>query len=876
MKTFKTNRILASPSVVVTMLTLLAGISVANASIVISEFRTRGPAGAGDEFVELYNNSDTAVDVSGWKINASNNAGTTSTRLTITAGTMIPARGHFLAAGPAYGGSVTGNQTYGTGITDDGGIALLMPDDTIVDQVGLSAGSAYKEGSVLTPQTTNTDQGYERKGGGGLGSTQDANNNATDFRLRSAGAPQNLSSAATPPFTALVVTDCADNGGANQLRQKIIDAQAAGGANITFTCGPNIVLNAGPLPTITSNVFIDGANNVEISGNNSTVIFVLDPTATLVLKNINITHGYGSSSDGGAVASADPRNPGDGILSISNSHFLFNSTSSSWSGSAISSTGPLIITGSEFAFNTGGGGAVKARRPTAITTITACLFHDNQSDSSGGGGFGGAMQTGDGAFVSIQGSAFYNNSAPYGAAISTEPSTTVNVEGTTFSTNTASGGGALFVNGTAKLTNCTFDFNQALDAGAIWASTNAMLTVETSTFSDNTVSGATYGSGGGIRNQGNTTLKNVTFTQNSAPYGGGIYNVNGTLNLTSVTLAGNSAYTTSSPAGGYGGGIHNSATLTATNCTLSSNSADAEGGGITNYGTATLLNVTFSGNSSGIGGNIENHASVNMTNTLLVKGANSGNCDGTVGGSANLADDSTCGFGAVNNILLGPLANNGGFTQTHLPQPGSAAINGGTPSGAPARDQRSYIRDAAPDVGAVEVGGTLLPASTSVVSNKTHGAMAFGIPLPLTGNGAVECRSGGAAGDHQLVLSFAAPVTVTGAGVTKGMGNVSSVGINGSQVIVNLTGVANAQNIFTTLFDVSDGTNSNDITIPVGLLLGDTTGNGTVNSSDISQTKGQSGTVASSGNFRTDVTVNGSINSSDISTVKSKSGTALP
>jgi hypothetical protein len=52
--------------------------------------------------------------------------------------------------------------------------------------------------------------------------------------------------------------------------------------------------------------------------------------------------------------------------------------------------------------------------------------------------------------------------------------------------------------------------------------------------------------------------------------------------------------------------------------------------------------------------------------------------------------------------------------------------------------------------------------------------------------------------------------------------------------------------------------------------------NGSVNSSDISQTKAQSGTVASSSNFRTDVTVNGLINSSDISTVKSNSGTALP
>ena len=51
------------------------------------------------------------------------------------------------------------------------------------------------------------------------------------------------------------------------------------------------------------------------------------------------------------------------------------------------------------------------------------------------------------------------------------------------------------------------------------------------------------------------------------------------------------------------------------------------------------------------------------------------------------------------------------------------------------------------------------------------------------------------------------------------------------------------------------------------VLLGDTTGNGAVNSSDISQTQSQSGQAATASNFREDVTVNGLINSSDISAV---------
>jgi hypothetical protein len=62
----------------------------------------------------------------------------------------------------------------------------------------------------------------------------------------------------------------------------------------------------------------------------------------------------------------------------------------------------------------------------------------------------------------------------------------------------------------------------------------------------------------------------------------------------------------------------------------------------------------------------------------------------------------------------------------------------------------------------------------------------------------------------------------------------------------------------------------------MGALEGDTTANGKVNSSDISQTQSQSGRQVTSSNFREDVTVNGLINSSDISDVQQHSGTGLP
>ena len=171
-----------------------------------------------------------------------------------------------------------------------------------------------------------------------------------------------------------------------------------------------------------------------------------------------------------------------------------------------------------------------------------------------------------------------------------------------------------------------------------------------------------------------------------------------------------------------------------------------------------------------------------------------------------------------------------------------------------------------------------VPTPTSVVSRKTHGAAGdFDIDLRLAGDPGIECRTGGASGDHQVVITFPSAVTFASAAVTSGTGTISSsTGSATTALTVNLTGVTNAQTITLTLSGVNDGTNTGDVSVQMAVLLGDTTGSGAVNSSDISQTKSQSGQAVTASNFRQDVAVSGSINSSDISLVKSKSGTALP
>lgn len=166
---------------------------------------------------------------------------------------------------------------------------------------------------------------------------------------------------------------------------------------------------------------------------------------------------------------------------------------------------------------------------------------------------------------------------------------------------------------------------------------------------------------------------------------------------------------------------------------------------------------------------------------------------------------------------------------------------------------------------------------TSRTATRKSQPWPFDINLPLAGAPGIECRSGGASNDHQVVFTFAGSVTFNSAAVTEGSGTVGSTSGNGTTTLtVNLTGVSDAQTVAVKLLGVSDGTATADVDVEMGMVLGDTTGNGSVTASDISETKAQSGQAVNAQNFRTDVNANGAINAGDIGLVKSKSGTGLP
>ena len=201
---------------------------------------------------------------------------------------------------------------------------------------------------------------------------------------------------------------------------------------------------------------------------------------------------------------------------------------------------------------------------------------------------------------------------------------------------------------------------------------------------------------------GTVSLNGLTITQgNTADYGGGINNL--------ATLTVNHSTFTSNSAGDQGGAIYNKGTLNINNSTFSDNSAVNSGGGIyaSNLGSIVIDNSTLSGNSSASGGGVYFLASNGKTlrNTIIANSTGK-DCEGATPNTNinNLIEDGTCAPTISGDPLLGPLANNGGFTQTFALLTSSPAINAGDNTTCLSTDQIGTLRpvDGTCDIGAYE------------------------------------------------------------------------------------------------------------------------------------------------------------------------------
>ena len=185
---------------------------------------------------------------------------------------------------------------------------------------------------------------------------------------------------------------------------------------------------------------------------------------------------------------------------------------------------------------------------------------------------------------------------------------------------------------------------------------------------DSTVSGnSTTKQGGGIfTSQGALQLRNSTVSGNDARYSGGGIWAN-TFNLDNSTISGNRST-------GRGGGFLTFGELTMTASTVSGNVAGVGGGGVyaTNFYTTTIENSIIAGNVNSAGG--PNDLEIDLDRLLNIDFS----LVGAWGGFANAGIGNLFGtMGTPVDPGLGPLANNGGRTETHALELGSPAIDRG-------------------------------------------------------------------------------------------------------------------------------------------------------------------------------------------------------
>ena len=182
--------------------------------LVISEIQING-ASTTQDFVELYNPTDSDFDLNGWKLRKRTSTGSESSLVVIGTGKSIVSHGFFLWSNSsngyntAIGADVSNTNT----LAGDNSIVLLKPDNSTVDQLGWGSGINQFDETAGYPTNPVANQSIERKAytlstsssmstGGSdefKGNGFDSDNNSADFILRSVSQPQNSGSSTETP-----------------------------------------------------------------------------------------------------------------------------------------------------------------------------------------------------------------------------------------------------------------------------------------------------------------------------------------------------------------------------------------------------------------------------------------------------------------------------------------------------------------------------------------------------------------------------------------------------------------------------------------------------------------------------------------------------
>jgi hypothetical protein len=449
-----------------------------------------------------------------------------------------------------------------------------------------------------------------------------------------------------------------NDAGAGSLRDAIATTPAGGTVDFQPGMTGTILLTSGEL-AITQNVTISGpgASVLTVSGNSASRVFDVTAPVTVAISGLSITGG--SAPQGGGVFIAG------GSVSLLADNLFSNAAGST--GASGSGAGVFIAGGTVSIVDT----------EIANNHVTSPWFF-----AASGGGIYVAAGT-----VAINSSTLQGNQAAGGPGSSIPPRPG----------GPGEGGGMFVAGGMVSVQNSTFASNRAIggqgstnpiggafggagEGGGMFVA-GGIVSVQNSTFGSNLARGGNGGAGlvghpGGAGGPG---------------AGGGIDAYGGMVSVQNSTFGSNLAN------GGLGGtGQPHGA------------NGSAEGGGIlTPTNPVTLFDTIIAGNTAG-----------DVTSTVVSRGHNLIG-DGT-GATGFVASDLV---GTTQNRIdpkLGPLASNGGPTQTMALLPGSPAIGAGDPTNAPMWDQRGpgfpRVINGTIDIGAFELQRALFQVTSTADS----------------------------------------------------------------------------------------------------------------------------------------------------------------
>jgi VCBS repeat-containing protein len=514
-----------------------------------------------------------------------------------------------------------------------------------------------------------------------------------------------------------------DSTGNTSLRAAIMEANALPGADtiqvpagtyrLTLAGANEDAARTGDLDiTDTLTIVGDGRDTTVIDGRGLDRVFHVrgafnsgSPTGpTVTISSLTVTGGQAPS------ASGSPGADGGGVLNEFSTLTLDNvvvrgnrtgdGTFAGSGGGVYTNNGTTTISNSTVTQNTTGNGTVLGGNGGGVgslTSVTTIRDSDISNNRTGDGGQG-TLNAGDGGGI-------------YSASAEITRNGFLTVLRTTVTDNTVGtnqrgdGGGIISHDEQFVLDSSVVSGNTAWRAGGVELEIARSSSISNSTISGNT---ATAGGAGGLY---------VTTSSDHL--------ISGTV-ISGTTISANQAPNSNQFDGG--GGIINEGQIDAIiNSTISGNSTNAVGGGIANYDNiGRIVNVTIASNTGSDGGGLYHMNFVNftpvigeLTNTLIADNTATTTLNedfvqlGVVTTAGNNLIETRSGNSTVNGVngnivgidpKLGPLANNGGPTQTQALLSGSAAINAGTAAGAPTTDQRGLPRPSgsAVDIGAFE------------------------------------------------------------------------------------------------------------------------------------------------------------------------------